>query len=160
MRIIIKKVQRTETDDVYKAFRKSLKEDFNYYPKKRIKQFQEIWSPKFFRKRRPLVFIAKDNLKVVGFIIAKRPWLDCGVGEVNWLWVDSKYRGQSLGEKLILALEKFYLTLGVHKITLEADNPKTQNYYKKIGFAKEGFKKNDYFHMNFISYAKFLKDQK
>lgn len=155
-KVIVKKLQRKEALKMSGTFKRSLEEDFNYYPRKIIPEFKEMWDLKFFQKRKPLVFIAKDNGNVVGFIIAKRPWKGSGVGEINWLWVDPKYRRKGIGRKLLGILTEKYKELSCHKMTLEADNPKSQNYYPKAGFVREGYKKNDYYHLDFVSYAKFL----
>lgn len=101
-----------------------------------------------------LCFIALDNQKVVGFILATKrifPYLERGLEEtrcwINVLFVDKEYRNQRIGEHLYQLTENKLKEMGVKEITLAAYSPNyffsgidEVNYYE----ASQFFKKQGY----------------
>jgi len=154
--ITISKIKRNEAQAVHDAFVKSLKKDFTYFPKIATERFKEKWNVSFFRKREPIVIIAKTKSNVVGFLIANQSSAGTGVGFIQWLWVDSKYRKRGVGIRLLSAAETIFKNKGYHKMHVETSDPQNRIFYQKAGYVKEGHKRNDLWHMEFFNYGKFL----
>lgn len=105
-----------------------------------------------------LCWLALDSEKVVGFIMAtkrKFPYLERGTepdrGWINVMFVDPKYRRQSIGKNLYLKAEEALKEKGTKEITLamyspsyffggvdEVHYPEAELFFKEMGYdAKE-----------------------
>ncbi len=71
-----------------------------------------------------------------------------GEGELDRVGVLPEYRGQGLGEKLLVTMLEYAKDRGVKDITLEvrAGNEPAKGLYGKYGFQTEGVRKNYYTH--------------
>ncbi len=156
-RFSIKKIKRSEVEKISLAFKKALDKDFLYYPSEIREKFKKIWDTKFFKKKESYVLLARSKEgKIIGYLIAQKPWTNSGVVMISWLWVDKNWRNLGVASKLLKITESHFKKTGVHKITLWADNPKSYYFYKKVGYQKEGTERNHFWHLNHIIYAKFL----
>lgn len=111
--MIIREVNTEDAQDIYDLYL----EVMNYnYPVKRIKEMINI----VCKDNCNYVFVAVDNLKVVGIIevvikysIHKNPYLI-----VNTLAVRSKYQGRGIGSQLFYYTEEFSKIKGLSSIIL------------------------------------------
>lgn len=153
-KINIRKSRMIDSESLETAFKKAIREDFTYYPNDAKKEFLKIWNAKFFRKRKPVTFIALKGKKIVGFIISNPGWQKSGVAGIDWLWVEKNNRKLGIASDLINSVEDFMKEMDHHKIVLNADNKLTQNFYKKVGYVIEGEMNDHYWHLNEKIYAK------
>lgn len=79
---------------------------------------------------RRIILVAKDNAKIIGYIIASVP-RDKN-GQMYWLFVDPAYRGQNIGLQLLSRGLKEMAARGAHTASLVThDHAK---YYARQGF--------------------------
>lgn len=73
-------------------------------------------------------------------------WTIIDEGHITNIAVDEDYKGQSLGNFLLVALIKHCVSNNIFKITLEVrrSNSVAINLYKKYGFVEKGIRKNYY----------------
>lgn len=154
--IIIEKLKKNDAPLLAATFQKAILGDFKHYPKNAVDKFIEIWSEKYFNKRKKVVVIAKNDSKIVGFVIGRKQWLDSGVGEIEWVWVNKNHRNKGVARKMLENAEKIYRDSGHHKVELTADSPKTWEIYKRFGFKKEGFNRDGMWHIDTYKYGKIL----
>lgn len=97
---------------------------------------------KAIRKRNVIFLVAENNNKVVGFVLGKVSkqvwWNRRPVGFIDDVVVDSNYRGQGIGQMLLLEFEKIAKSQGAFYIRLLAfpNNLPAVNFYKKDGFSE------------------------
>ncbi len=86
---------------------------------------------------------ARSSRKVVGYAGF---WLVVDEAHISTIAVRPEYRGQGLGEQLLVALLKRALDLGAAMATLEVrvGNGVAQNLYRKYGFEEVGRRKHYY----------------
>lgn len=155
MSIIIRKLEPHESS-LYREIRLAcLKNASDYFgstyeeevlnPKLKFETFIENASPDHF------MFGAFDDeqlIGITGFTRMSRQ-RDRHRGEVVQVYVDSSYRGQNVGEKLIRSvLEHAFALEGIEQVQLSAvaGNEKAIKLYEKIGFRTFGIQQN-YFRM-------------
>ena len=147
MPIIIRKLQPHESA-AYRAIRlaclKNVPESFGstyeeeiLHPKFLFETFIENCSPDH------VMFGAFDEEQLIGITGFSRLTRQRAMhrGEIVQVYVDSRYRGQSVGEKLIRhALEYAFTLDGVEQVELSviADNQTAIKLYEKIGFKAFG----------------------
>jgi len=148
MPILIRKLRPSESS-IYREVRlECLKKVPDYFgstyeeeilnPKLKFEPFIENESPDHF------IFGAFDADRLIGIagfdrMDRKRAWHR---GELVQVYVDSKYRGQGLGEKLIRSVVEYAFTMdGLEQIQLIviAGNKSAFKLYEKIGFRSYGF---------------------
>lgn len=99
--------------------------------------FQQLSNPRAY------YLVAEEQGNIVGV---------CGYiesfqeGELYNISVDSAFQGQGIGYKMVMSLLEQGKQRGVHSFTLEvrAGNHKALALYDKLGFAKEGLRKDFY----------------
>jgi len=87
--------------------------------------------------------IAEINNKIVGFAGV---WIIVDEGHITNIAVHPDFRGQGIGEKLVLSLLNQACNWTINAFTLEVrdSNIIAQNLYKKLSFIEEGRRKNYY----------------
>ena len=87
--------------------------------------------------------IAEINNKIVGFAGV---WIIVDEGHITNIAVHPDFRGQGIGEKLVLSLLNQATNWAINAFTLEVrdSNIIAQNLYKKLSFVEEGRRKNYY----------------
>ncbi len=73
-------------------------------------------------------------------------WLIMDEAHITNIAVRKEFRGQKLGERLVVELMKTAAFMGAARITLEVrvTNEIAQNLYRKVGFEKAGVRKGYY----------------
>lgn len=131
----------------YTLFKRSLFEDFKEYSPE-VAAFQ--W--KRHRKRNLLkwtkngeeyIFLAKDKEgKTVGILASQK--IVGGVSNCDWLIISREFRGQGIGQRMLIFWENWVRRNKGHLLTLSADK-KNLSFYLKNGFKEYGFLKKGYF---------------
>lgn len=151
MPIIIRKLEPHESS-LYREIRLAcLKNASDYFgstyeeevlsPRLKFETFIENASPDHFMLG---AFDRDDLIGITGFtrMIRQR---DRHRGEVVQVYVDARYRGQNVGEKLIRSvLEHAFVLDGIEQVQLSviAGNEKAIKLYEKIGFRTFGIQQN------------------
>ncbi len=106
-------------------------------------------------KQRSFRFKATEGDQILGIINGK---CEPGVLYIYGLIVDSDERGKGVGRALLTAAEEFGLKCGAHKVTLDTgENWKAREFYESMGYTVEATLPNHYFHVNFVTYTKFIR---
>ena len=83
------------------------------------------------------IFIAEENGDFMGFCALTKPQEDSSVSEYNplirWLFLDEKYRGRRLSQRLLEAAAEYAKKLGYDQIFLTTWH---KGLYEKYGFVK------------------------
>ena len=91
--------------------------------------FNEAWiGPS---DERPVRFVARDELGVVGGLLGHTRW--------NWLyvaklWVDERGRGQGIGTRLLIAAEELARSRGCTDASLDTFEYQARPFYEKLGY--------------------------
>lgn len=87
--------------------------------------------------------VLQNHDEVIGYC---GMWIIVDEAHITNIAIHSDYRGQKLGEALLLQAIEFSRTLGAIKMTLEVrvSNQVAQQLYKKLGFNTGGIRKNYY----------------
>lgn len=108
---------------------------------------KESWSKDSFLNEisNPLAkyIIAKIENRIVGFAGV---WVIVDEGHITNIAVHPEFRGQGIGEKLVLSLINHSSSWSIKALTLEVrdSNIIAQNLYEKFSFVEEGRRKNYY----------------
>lgn len=92
-----------------------------------------------------IILVAEKNSQIIGFaacitkLLGQEPEDDCKphkMGRVTELYIDEKYRGQSIGSRLLEHLTEYLMNQSCFKINIEvfAPNQKALKFYQKNGF--------------------------
>ncbi|WP_235357085.1 ribosomal protein S18-alanine N-acetyltransferase [Bacillus alveayuensis] len=129
----IRKMTIDDIDDVYKIELQSFRKP---WPKHSF--FQELTQNKFATY---FVIEYKDN--IAGYCGL---WVVMDDAQITNIAILPDYRGQKLGEKLLIYVKDYAKELGAAQLTLEVrvSNYIAQNLYKKLGFEVIGLRKNYY----------------
>ena len=144
--------------DIYKATEKDIDTFFPFFEKSIQTEFQEYTAntksyfietdysketiQKSLREERMHLFLAKDNEKIVGFMLAMKTF--AGIAFGNWITVDRKYQRHGIGKALLQVWEKHAVAEGAHKLHLWTDNRNVE-FYKHQGFTLLGKIPDDYY---------------
>ena len=80
-------------------------------------------------------FVAEDDSgEIIGTITGNAYYNEVHIGD---LIIDKKYRGQSIGTKLVRAVEENYKNKGFDKITLTTFGFQAPDFYEKLGYSLE-----------------------
>lgn len=90
-----------------------------------------------------IYLVARMGGAVVGYT---GMWVIMDEGHITTIAVDPRYRGQKIGDKLMLALMEEAILRGATRATLEVreKNVVAQNLYRKYGFREAAVRKNYY----------------
>ena len=80
---------------------------------------------------RPVRFVARDELGVVGGLLGHTRWSWLYVAK---LWVDERGRGQGIGTKLLTAAEELARTRGCTDASLDTFEYQARPFYEKLGY--------------------------
>ena len=88
-----------------------------------------------------VIFAAYDDVKAIGFVQLYYTYSSVSLEKsliLNDLFVDSKYRQQSVGRQLLIKAQEFCIEQGYKGLALETaiDNP-AQKLYEKLGWEKD-----------------------
>jgi len=86
-----------------------------------------------------LCYVAVDGDRVVGFALGARDFeLIEDTGHLEWVAVDSEYRGQGIASRLMTAALARYKELGKRQVVsdIASDNPASQGMARKLGFTE------------------------
>lgn len=100
-------------------------------------------------------FKAVEKDKTVGLVFGKH---ESGTIYISNIIVNKKKRRQGIGTKLIKKAENFGKKFGDHKIWLISGKHYPEDpFFEKLGFKREAFLPNLFFHRDFIVYTKEIK---
>ena len=86
-------------------------------------------------------FVAEDDEgEIIGAITGRAYYNEVHIGD---LVIDSKYRGQNIGSKLVKAVEEEFKDTGFTKITLTTFGFQAPEFYKKLGYELEFVRKDN-----------------
>ena len=80
---------------------------------------------------RPVRFVARDELGVVGGLLGHTRWSWLYVAK---LWVDERGRGQGIGTQLLTAAEELARTRGCTDASLDTFEYQARPFYEKLGY--------------------------
>lgn len=124
---------------------KSFDDEFSDFIHLKLREYNDNSSHyhKEYRKDgeiKKINLVAKDNDICIGGIIAEVYW---GWLNIEYLWVDEKYRGKGFGSKLLNEAEKIAINLGCDKAQLSTFEFQGRSFYEKRGYKVVG-KLEDY----------------
>lgn len=80
-------------------------------------------------------FVAEDESgEIIGTVTGRAYYNEVHIGD---LIIDKRYRGQSIGTKLVRAVEEEYRKKSFDKITLTTFGFQAPEFYKKLGYSLE-----------------------
>lgn len=82
-----------------------------------------------------IVFVAKSDENIIGFIIAS---LDDGLIWIDWIGVDSEFRGKGIAKQLLNHIEQYARDNKVHKIWCDC---RTNNSLAQMLWVSAGYNK-------------------
>ena len=82
-----------------------------------------------------IVFVAKSDENIVGFVIAS---LDDGLIWIDWIGVDSEFRGKGIAKQLLNHIEQYAKDNKVHKIWCDC---RTNNSLAQMLWVSAGYNK-------------------
>ncbi|MBN9288661.1 MAG: hypothetical protein BGO43_08920 [Gammaproteobacteria bacterium 39-13] len=85
------------------------------------------------------IVLSDDQDNTIGVLNAFTAFAEIYVDD---LWVDSRYRGQGYGRKLLQALEDHFKGKGFNNINLVTSAFQAPDFYQKCGFQVEFVRKN------------------
>ncbi len=97
------------------------------------KYFEELIQKKY-------VIITTDNGHIIGYLAGsindKCSYSNLQYGEINNMFIDSKYRGQGIGKALINEFKKYCCEHNIRnlKVVASAKNKNARDFYQKYGF--------------------------
>jgi ribosomal protein S18 acetylase RimI-like enzyme len=97
---------------------------------------------KYFEEliQKEYVIIATDNGHIIGYLAGsindKCSYSNLQYGEINNMFIDSKYRGQGIGKALINEFKKYCCEHNIRnlKVVASAKNKNARDFYQKYGF--------------------------
>ena len=158
MRITIKEPGIFDVFKLPRIFYKAVDEDYAFYGKKvqkKILDRNSLWRLLVakLRQNRIILTSSKQTNDIVGVLLGVVS-LD-GVGIVNWLYVLPEYRKEGIARKMLSKVEKIFLQRGCHKLVVTSEI--ASDFYRKIGYKKEGLLKNHWWGKDFYIFSKVLK---
>jgi GNAT superfamily N-acetyltransferase len=148
--ITIKECSTGELDQFYKFFETSIRNLFPQYTTN-IKNFlinvdyPLTWLKDQHSKGRKIIYLAKDDGKIIGFLFANNVY--AGVGFAVWLATHPDYQKRGVASNLLKTFEKRMLKDGAHVLQLWTTKPNL-TFYKNRGFTKSGEFPNSWFGNN------------
>jgi len=132
MNVTLRLMEEADLDQVLEVSSLSLKESWS-----KSSFLNELSNP----LAKYMVSIVNDN--IVGFAGI---WIIVDEGHITNIAVHPDFRGQGIGEKLVLSLINQASSWSINSFTLEVrdSNIIAQNLYKKLSFIEEGRRKNYY----------------
>lgn len=97
---------------------------------------------KYFEEliKKEYVIVAIDKSSVIGYLAGsvndKCSYYNLQYGEINNMFVDSKYRGKGVGKALINEFKKYCCEHNIRnlKVVASAKNKNARDFYQKYGF--------------------------
>ena len=127
----IRKATRKDFDGILKIFLESA----ILNPKDKENLELKKYLSNSLKEKTFFVLIAEEDKKVVGVCISNFGRISKVDADLVDIYVLKKYRGQSVGNKLMKELYKKLKKKGIKNLGLYSENnPKTLNFYKKQGF--------------------------
>ena len=157
-RITIKEPGVVEVFSLPPLFRKAVNEDYAFYDKKVQKIILDrnsLWHLLAAKLNKDRIILTGCNREgnIIGVLLGALN-LD-GVGTVNWLFVLPEYRKKGIARKMLSMVEKDFLKRGCHKLVVTSEI--ASEFYRKIGYEREGLLKNHWWGKNFYIFSKVLK---
>lgn len=153
--------QRPDIADVEKLclfFKKSLTDNFAYFPKEACHYYEKSWEKEQITKRlteqKELLFCAWVNNQIAGMVFGPMP--EGGVGTVVWLMVDPAFQNRKIGATLLKMAKEYYRALNAHKLKLTVHNSRAVSFYQREGLVIEGEHINHWWGLNFWTMVCFL----
>lgn len=114
--------------------------DFSNFIHMKLREYNDSNSPhhKAYRKEgeiKVLNFIAEDNGKCIGGIIAEAYW---GWLNIEYLWVDENFRNNGIGNELLKKVENIAIQNGCRKSQLFTFEFQAKAFYQKYGYRIAG----------------------
>ncbi len=102
---------------------------------------QGIWDT--FLQSQAFIIVAEQENRLVGYCII---YYVLDEGEIARIAVDSSWRRQGVGQKLLDAVKENCVRKGISRLLLDVrqSNEAAQKFYAKYGFGVDGIRKNFY----------------
>ncbi|RID82963.1 ribosomal-protein-alanine N-acetyltransferase [Peribacillus asahii] len=130
------------------TFRMMNREDIDQVLEVERQSFTLPWSREAFcneldHNQYAVYLVIEDNGKVVGYCGS---WIVLDESHITNIAILPEYRGQKLGEALLLKMIEISISKGVVRMTLEVrvSNEVAISLYEKLGFQKGGIRKGYY----------------
>ncbi len=149
----------SEFNKFFKLFSKSLKEQFDNFPKNAIAFYLEIGYPKLSLKKqiksgKRNIFLAKNSKnEVVGYLLSSQDW--GGVNIALWLAVEKEYQKRGIATKLLKLWEEYSKKHKNHALLLYTRKA-NRSFYKERGFLEAGLLPSFWFGVNSYIFYKIL----
>lgn len=102
MKFKIRRLKKTEAAKAQKIVTTVLESDFPEYEKRVVRNYQQMFNGKFFRKiiqKEGVIFGVFGASELIGIIAVRKEF--GGVGFIEWLAIDKNQRGKGLGTALL-----------------------------------------------------------
>lgn len=130
-----------EFNKFYKLFSKSLKEQFDNFPKNAIAFYLEVGYPRLVLKKqikngkRNILLAKNSKNEVVGYLLSSQDW--GGVNIALWLGVEKEYQKRGIATKLLKVWEESSKKHKNHALLLYTRKA-NRAFYKNRGFLETG----------------------
>lgn len=154
----VKTLSPQDIDPFYPVFSSVLKTEFPGYTPEVVQYLlTKIYNPttlKYWLERHEkYTYVALHNDQIIGFALLDSPY--GGVSFCRWLGVVKAYQRQGYGKALIHAWTEYAVKHKAHKMEV-AGQPEAKEFYEKMGFDLEGFRKRSYFGIDQHLFGKVL----
>lgn len=127
------KIRKIKSNEVPQAA-KILKEEATKFPYNK-KYILSSLTKRLKNRLEDDFYVAIEDEKVVGFVIAYTVNSDKKLVYIDELWINSDYQGRGIGKKFMNILEEKYKKKGVKKLRLVSEKKsKAYNFYKKLKY--------------------------
>lgn len=135
--------------------------EHEFYPRDKFEEELQLYAGESLKaimeKSDRFVLVAEDGDDLHGLLICKAD-ASTGIGDIGWLCVDKRRRGEGIARALIEAASAEASRRGCHKLiayTMRA-LPDANAMYRKCGFEMEGDMRGHWMKIDFVQYGRHL----
>ena len=102
-----------------------------------VKEYEDGYLDKFFCDGEDVIFVAESAGSVIGYISIESHREDRSFIYIDDFCVDSSYRGNGIGSKLIKISEEYSTEIGISSACLHVDKTNTSaiRFYGRLGYS-------------------------
>ena len=102
-----------------------------------VEEYEDGYLDKFFCDGEDVIFVAESAGSVIGYISIESHREDRSYIYIDDFCVDSSYRGNGIGSKLIKRAEEYSTKIGIASACLHVDNTNTSaiRFYGRLGYS-------------------------
>jgi len=154
----VRSLSTNDIEEFYPVFSSVLQTEFPGYAPTIVKYLlTRIYTAPTFKfwlqREEKCILGAYHNNQIIGFAVIDSPY--GGVSLCRWLGVQRDYQRKGYGTALIRAWNESAMTQKTHKMEV-AGQPKSKEFYEKMGFAHEGLRKKSYFGIDQYLFGKVI----